>query len=158
LIRSLQTERFVHTRSPFDDYAAAHFVQQCQIEAREASQMVRAVNAANRLAGQLPPEEADRARAFIARQLTPQVVGTHDVKTARQALHALSQTARGHFERAGAQAESAEAIAQFGLDATENIKSVADAGMGVCGLFGGQSVNLIYVACRATSKAAWCRR
>jgi hypothetical protein len=145
-IRSLETGMDVHTRSPFDQYASAHFVQECQTEAREASQMVRAVIAANRMASMLPPEEAEKARAFIRNQFTPEAVAAHDVAKARQVLQAEQNTVQGYLEGVAAKSQGDAALAQFGMDAASNIKAAADAGMTVCSAFGGQPINYLYQA------------
>jgi tetratricopeptide (TPR) repeat protein len=146
MIKSLETGLDVHTRSPFDEYAGAQFVQECQTEAREASQMVRAVIAANRMAALLPPDEAEKARAFIQRQFTPKAIAAHDVKAAHEVLQALGNTVQGHFQGVAAQGESEAATAQFGMDAASNIKTAADTGMGICSAFGGKPINYIYQA------------
>jgi hypothetical protein len=146
LVKSLETGEYVHTRSPFDDYAHANFVQQCQAEAREASQTLRGADAANRLAAMLPPDEAARAREFISRQLTPKVLGRHDVATTRKVVQALHEQVQGHWQGEAAKGQAQAAVADFGVEAAQNIKSAADTGMSVCSLFGGQSINLIYQA------------
>ncbi len=146
LIKSLETGTIVHTRSPFEQYAAATFEQQCRAEAQAASLTLRAVESANRLAALLPPEEAAQAREFLARQFTPKVLAEHDVAKVREIVGAVANKVQGHWQGEAAKGELAAANAQFGMDAATNIKTAADYSMSACTLFGGGSINLLYQA------------
>ena len=144
LVRSLESGQLVHTRSPFDDYARQQFVQSCEREARRADQSLRLFQGGDHLLKLLPPAEAESARAFLARQLTPAVMARGDVETMRQAIGAVYKQVEGHLQAQSAKAAGQEAIAQLGVDAASNIKQAADLGMTVCAAFGGEPINVFY--------------
>ncbi|MDI6726198.1 MAG: tetratricopeptide repeat protein [Smithellaceae bacterium] len=144
LIASLQTGQYVHTRSPFDDYAQAQFINNIKENQRRMEEYQRTNAALNRLAGMLPGDEAEGARAFIKRQLPPETMGNMDTDQARKVASALNEKVQGYYQSESANYEEKAAWASFGMEAAENIKSGADKTMFVCSLFGGKGVMVAY--------------
>ena len=146
LLRSLQTGKIVHRRTPFDNYAHDRFVQSIRENQVEMERFQRATTALQRLAGMLPPGEAEEARNFIARQLTDKVLEKRDMQTVQRIAQALSKKVQGYYEKERAQAQLDEATASYALETAQSFKSVADKGMFAASIFGGRGVMLAYQA------------
>jgi len=146
LIRSLQTGKMVIRRTPFDNYAHDRFVQSIRENQFEMERFQRATAALQRLAGMLPPAEAEEARNFISRQLTDSVWEKRDMQTVQKIAQALSKKVQGYYEKQSAQAQFSEATSSFALETAERVKSVADLGMFVGSIWGGKGVMLAYQA------------
>jgi hypothetical protein len=143
---SLQTGRTVHTRSPFDDYAHDQFVEQIRVTQQGMDQFQRASEGLQRLAYMLPGGEADLARAFIARQVTPADRAQLNIAKLREIGNALSLKVQGFQQQAQAKDEESAARASMYLEMAQNIKTAADGGMQACSLFGGRGLSLAYSA------------
>ena len=146
LIASIETGELVRTRSPFDDYAHAGFIASIRDNQQRMERFQRGTASLLKLASMLPGEEGENARAFVERQLTPEVRTTMDQAAIQQIADALGKKVQGHYLGQQAQDEEAAALANFGLEASENIKTAADTGMMVASLFGGQAVDTAYQA------------
>lgn len=146
LIASLETGTLVRTRSPFDDYAHAGFIANIRDNQQRMERFQRGTASLLKLASMLPGEEGENARAFVERQLTPEVRTTMDQAAIQQIADALGKKVQGHYLGQQARDEEAAALANFGLEASENIKTAADSGMMVASLFGGQAVDTAYQA------------
>lgn len=70
LIASIQTGQYVHTRTEADDYIHRQFVANIYADQERMHQAQHQVAELQRLAGALPPGEAEQARDFINRQIT----------------------------------------------------------------------------------------
>lgn len=148
IIVSLESGRFVHTRTAFDDYAHAQFIQNIRENQLEMESFQRASAALYRLAGMLPPGEAWEYQDYIDKHLTMEAKTKMDKATVDKIASALNHKVQGHFQGLAAKSEEEAAWANFGLEAAENIKAGADTGMMVCSVFGGRPV---YVAYQATT-------
>lgn len=146
IITQLNTGQFVHTRTAFDDYAHAQFVNNMRENQREMENFQRASATLYRLAGMLPEGEAKTAREFIDKQLTLDVKTKMDMATVNKIASAMDNTVQGYFQGEAAKSEESAAWANFGLEAAQNIKTGADIGMMACSLFGGRPINLVYQA------------
>ncbi len=143
---SLQTGQLVHSRTPFDDYAHDQFAQQIRTNIQTMEQFQRATDGLQRLAHMLPEGEADAARAFIARQLTPGVMAKLDLAKVREIGNALNLKVQGFNGQVQAKNEEEAARQGMYLEMAQNIKTAADGGMQACSLVGGKYVNLAYTA------------
>jgi len=146
LVASIETDEIVHSRSPFDDYAHAGFVANIRKSQQRMEHFQRSSDALFKLAGMLPGEEGREARAFVERQLTPDVRLNMDQTAVKRIADALGKKVEGHFMAIQAQSDEEAAYANLGLEASQNIKSAADTGMMVASLFGGQYVDAAYQA------------
>ncbi len=109
LIASLQTGQIVHTRTEWDDYAKDKFIagiKENQIKMEKAQQQLAE---AQRIAALLPTEEAEKARAFIAEHLSPDVIAKADMGKIQQVTDAIFKKAEGYYQQAEAQKEIASA-------------------------------------------------
>lgn len=166
LIWSIETGQIVHSRTPFDDYAHARFVQSIRENQIEMERFQRATAALQRLAGMLPSGEAEDARRFIDRQMTGGVLSKMDMDAVQKMAHALGEKVQGYAEQSKAKADYDEAWAQAQLETAERIKSTADKSLFVCSLFGGRGVMIAYQAATGYIEggpteavlrtAAWC--
>lgn len=122
LIASLQTGQIVHTRTEWDDYAKDKFIagiKENQIQMAKAQQQLAE---AQRIAALLPPEEAEKARAFIAEHLSPDVIAKADTGKIQQVTDAIFKKAEGYYQQAEAQKEIASA--ERALMVFEGIRTV----------------------------------
>lgn len=146
LVASIETGELVRTRSPFDDYAHAGFVANIRESQQKMQHFQRSSDALFKLAGMLPGEEGSEARAFVERQLTPEVRLNMDQAAVKRIADALGKKVEGHYLGEQAKSDEEAAYATLGLEAAENIKSAADSSMMVLSLFGGQYVDAAYQA------------
>ncbi len=141
---SLQTGQPVHTRSPFDDYAHDQFVEHIRTNQQAMEQFQRASDGLQRLAYMLPEGEADAARAFIARQVTPKDRSALNVAKLREIGNALNNKVQGYHQLQQARDDEAAARASMYMEMAQNIKDAADGGMQACSLLGGGGLSLAY--------------
>lgn len=146
LVASIRTGKVVRNRTAFDDYAHAGFIANIRQTQRRMEQFQRSCDAAFKLAAMLSGSEGRQARAFVERQLSPEIRLNMDQGSVKRIAEALSKKVEGHY--LGLQAESDEeaAYATLGLEAAQNIKSAADKSMMVLSVFGGQQVDAVYQA------------
>jgi len=145
-VASIETGELVRTRSAFDDYAHAGFIANIRESQRQMEHFQRSSDALFKLAGMLPGDEGSEARAFVERQLTPEVRLNMDQATVKRIAEALGKKVEGHYMGEQAKSDEEAAYATLGLEAAENIKSAADTSMMVLSLFGGQYVDAAYQA------------
>lgn len=146
LIASIETGELVRTRSPFDDYAHANFLTNIRESQQRMERFQRNTASLLRLAAMLPGEEGDNARAFVERQLTPEVRTKMDEAAIKQIADALGNRVQGYYLGQQAKDEEAAALANFGLESAQNIKTAADNSMMVASLFGGTAIDSTYQA------------
>ncbi len=146
LVASIETGELVRTRTAFDDYAHAGFIANIKESQRKMEHFQRSSNALFKLAGMLPGSDGSEARAFVERQLTPDVRLDMDQATVKRIADALGKKVEGHYQGQQAKSDEEAAYATLGLEAAENIKSGADSSMMVLSLFGGQYVDAAYQA------------
>lgn len=146
LIASIQTGENVRTRTAFDDYAHAAFVANIHQSQQEIVRFQRACDGLFKLAGMLPGEDGAKAREFVERQLSADVLHNLDHAAVQRIAEALGKQVEGHYLARQAQSEEEAAWAGLGLEAAQNVKAGADTGMMVLSLFGGRHVDLAYQA------------
>jgi len=146
LVASIETGELVRSRTPFDDYAHAGFIANIRESQQKMQHFQRSSDALFKLAGMLPGSEGSEARAFVERQLTPEVRLEMDQAAVKRIADALGKKVEGHYLGEQAKSDEEAAYATLGLEAAENIKSAADTSMMVMSLFGGQYVDAAYQA------------
>lgn len=146
LVASVETGELVRTRTAFDDYAHAGFIANIRQSQRQMENFQRSSDALFKLAGMLPGDEGSEARAFVERQLTPEVRLNMDQAAVKRIADALGKKVEGHYLGQQAKSDEESAYATLGLEAAENIKTAADSGMMVLSLFGGKYVDAAYQA------------
>ncbi len=166
LIQSHLTGQIVRRPTPFDEYASARFVESIRENQQKMERFQRAQAALQRLAGMLPPGEAEEARKFIDRQIDRKAMAAMDFEKVRRVAEALHNKATGYFLAEQAKSEEAAAMAQYGLETAERFKSTADNSLFVLSLFGGRPVMAAYQAATGYVEggplesilrtAAWC--
>jgi len=109
LIASLQTGQIIHTRTEFDDYTQGQFVANIRANQVRMETAQRQAAEAYRIAALLPPGEAEEAKRFIDRQLTPEALAKADLTRIGQVNAALVKKALGYIEQAEAHKEIAGA-------------------------------------------------
>jgi hypothetical protein len=95
-----------------------------------------------RLAALLPPEDADGARDFIARQVTPADVMNMDVAKLRKMADILYKQVEARAAQDVAKGE--EEVAEVGLAWANRFKTAADAGMMATSIVAGPWLNVAY--------------
>lgn len=146
LVASIETGELVRTRTPFDDYAHAGFIANIRESQQKMEHFQRSSDALFKLAGMLPGEEGSQARAFVERQLSPEVRLNMDQAAVKRIAEALGKKVEGHYLGQQAKSDEEAAYASLGLEAAQNIKSAADSSMMVLSLFGGRYVDAAYQA------------
>jgi len=144
LVMSFATGTFVHQRTAFDDYAHAGFIQNIEADQRRFEAFQHSTASLYRLAGMLPGSEGAEARDFVDRRLTLDARVEMDHAIVGQIASALGKKVEGHYQGEMAKSEEEAAWANLGLEAAQNVRSVADKTMMVCSLFGGRPVDLAY--------------
>ncbi|HPT32205.1 MAG TPA: hypothetical protein PLW67_10210, partial [Prolixibacteraceae bacterium] len=140
--KSILTGQYVHTRSSFDDFARGQFIEKIRTEQMRMEEFQRCSSGLQRLAGLLPPAEADQAREFISRQITSSEIMNSDVAKVRQIAAMLQKQVEARAARDVAKGE--EEAAQVGLDWANRIKMAADGGMMATSLVAGPWLNVAY--------------
>jgi len=146
LVSSIETGELVRSRTAFDDYAHAGFIANIRESQQKIQHFQRSSDALFKLAGMLPGSEGSEARAFVERQLTPEVRLNMDQAAVKRIADALGKKVEGHYLGEQAKSDEEAAYATLGLEAAENIKTAADSSMMVLSLFGGQYVDAAYQA------------
>ncbi len=144
LVASIQTGELVRTRTAFDDYAHAGFITNIRESQRRMKHFQQSSDALFKLSGMLPGEEGSAARAFVERQLTPEVRMNMDQAAVKRIAEALGKKIEGHYLGEQAKSDEEEAYTTLGLEAAQNIKRAADSSMMVLSLFGGKHVDAAY--------------
>lgn len=109
LIASLQTGTIIHTRTEFDDYTRDQFISNIRANQIRMEIAQRQAAEAYRIAELLPPGEAEEAKKFVDRQLTPELIARADLTKIGAVNGALVSKAQGYYEKAKAQEEIASA-------------------------------------------------
>ena len=144
LIASLQTGQIIHTRTPFDDYVQAQFINNVKDNQRRMEDFQRTTAALNRLAGMLPGDEAEKAREFVKRQLPLSSMANMDKEKAKRVAGALGEKVQGYYLSDAAKEDEKAAWANFGMEAAQNIKTAADTGLTITSMMGGRGVMIAY--------------
>ena len=146
LATSIETGEIVRSRSAFDDYAHTGFIANIRKAQQKIEHFEHSSASLFKLAGMLPGSDGSEARAFVERQLTPEVRLNMDQETVKRIADALGKKVEGHYLGQQAKSDEDAAYANLGLEAAQNVKSGADTSMMVLSLFGGQYVDASYQA------------
>ncbi len=142
LKKSVLTGQYVHTRTAFDDFVRGQFIENIRTEQMRMEEFQRCSASLQRLAALLPPEDADGARDFIARQVTPADVMNMDVAKLRKMADILYKQVEARAAQDVAKGE--EEVAEVGLTWATRAKAAADAGMMATSLVAGPWLNVAY--------------
>lgn len=104
-INYLQSGVYEHTRSPLDEWNFARGVASAEQDALNAHITKQGAAALYKMVELADPAQKDELRAFISRQLTPQVLGGNDAAKIKQVMEAVSSQALGYQQKQGAKAE-----------------------------------------------------
>lgn len=142
LKKSVLTGQYVHTRTGFDDFVRGQFIENIRTEQMRMEEYQRCSASLQRMAALLPPADADGARDFIARQVTPSDVMNMDVAKLRKITDILYKQVEARATQEAAKGE--EEAAQVGLNWANRFKTAADAGMMATSLVAGPWLNVAY--------------
>lgn len=142
LKQSLLTGQHVHTRSPFDEHVRGQFIENIRRDQMRMEEFQRGSASLQRLAALLPADDADQARAFIARQVGAADIARLDVAKLRRVADILFNQVQAKAQLDAARGE--EEAAQVGLDMAMRAKAAADGGMMMTSLVAGPWLNVAY--------------
>ncbi|QGY39026.1 hypothetical protein GM415_02365 [Pseudodesulfovibrio cashew] len=144
-IATLKTGTIVHTRSEWDNYAQAQFIQKIAEDQQRYDKITLSLRRAQKMADNLPPEKADEVRRILKIGYeNPEVLGNGNTKQASKVLGMVYQVANEHWNKELAQANSDAYWANVGLKTAEYTKTAADYSLMVASLYGGPHVNTVY--------------
>jgi hypothetical protein len=150
-IATIQTGEIVHSRSPWDEYARAGFIQNIAQNQQRLENISRSVRKAYEMADKLPEAQAREARAVIGSKFRGEMVGNLDEAAVRAIVEEANDVGRKYYEEKMAvdRAANKEAVAEADwadacLQTAQVVKTTADYSMMGLSLFGGQYVNNIY--------------
>lgn len=150
-IATIQTGEIVHSRSPWDEYARAGFIQNIARNQQRLENISRSVRKAYEMADKLPEEQARKARAIIGNKFRGEMVGNLDEAGVLAIVEEANNVGRQYYEEKMAvdRAANKEAVADAEwadacLQTAQVVKTTADGSMTVLSLFGGQYVNNVY--------------
>ncbi|MFW6341547.1 MAG: hypothetical protein ACOC00_00825 [Halothiobacillaceae bacterium] len=145
-IESIRTGETVHSRTAFDDYAHDGMIHNIRKTQQEMQRFERSTQALYRLASMMPDDEAGSMRAFIDRQLTPEVLAQRDQNSLKRIAEVVGKRVQGYHQQQEAAAEEEAAWAMLGEDVATNIKTASDQSLMVLSMVGGQPVEATYLA------------
>lgn len=143
-IASLKTGTVVHTRSVFDDYAHAQFIQKIGQEQRKMEAVQKATETAYRLVETLPEEEARKLRKLADQNLTPDLMANLDDTRAREVVNKLHTITSNYWQAEKDKAGVNEAWADASLQTAMSIKGKADTALQYASMVGGKHVYTMY--------------
>ena len=111
LIASYETGTLVHTRSAFDEYARANFVQSLRQEAERFNATLRIQRSVQKMVALLPEDQRKAAAAQMAEYVNPATVAAGDVEKARKAADMLGSVVQGYWQGQAAQAREEQRAA-----------------------------------------------
>jgi hypothetical protein len=144
VIAALETGKFAHTRTAWDEAASACFVEKCYQEVAKLEADKRRYDGMQRMIGHLSPEEAEEMRAFINRNITPKAIAGMDRALMRKMTDIVCQKTMGYLEGQAAKAEAEAVEADHDLAYVQSVKSTCDNADFILGLGGGHSVMVAY--------------
>ena len=148
LKQSILTGQNVHTRSPFDDHARGLFIESIRQDQMRMEEFHRCSSSLQRLAALLPPGDAELARKFIERQVTPADYARLDANKLRKIGGLLFKQVQAKAQEYAARGE--EEAAQVGLDYAMKFKAAADGGMMATSMVAGPWLNVAYQGATGT--------
>ncbi|GAB7024561.1 hypothetical protein [Salidesulfovibrio brasiliensis] len=144
-IATLKTGTIVHTRSEWDNYAQAQFIQKIAEDQQRYDKITLSLRRAQKMADNLPPDKADEVRRILKIGYeNPEVLGKGNTKQASKVLGMVYEVANEHWSKELAQANSDAYWANVGLKTAEYTKTAADYSLMAASLYGGPHVNTVY--------------
>ena len=150
-IATIQTGQIVHSRSPWDEYAKAGFIQNIAENQQKLENQSRSIRKAYEMADKLPDDKARQVREVLNSKFRGEMVGSDDESALRTVVEEANAIGKSYYEgkMAEARADNREAIeeaewADACLQTAQVVKTTADYSMMGLSLFGGQYVNNMY--------------
>lgn len=127
-IRELETGRFVHTRTPVDEWSSARFVQEVATRTDPASEIRRYAERIQRVSRLAPGSDRDRLTAWAHRQMaSAETFG--DVGKMREVARVVGEEVQGHWEGVSATEVEKSYVAEQNLRYAQVAKTWAEASM-----------------------------
>ncbi|MFH1176314.1 MAG: tetratricopeptide repeat protein [Acidobacteriota bacterium] len=143
-IATIESGSVVYTRSAFDDYARAGFVDKIEKESkRVADEYQRANTAAGRLVPSAPPEIRQEIRELVERRLGPNAARSLDAGAARKVVAEIHEKITRYNRVQRAEALRDEARADLELFQYEKVKEYANGALALCVLGGGPVLGMV---------------
>lgn len=133
LLATLKTGVPVHTPGPFDHHARDLFAQHIRENQLRMESCLRAEATLPRLIGLLPPDRQAEAKAFVDRQLTPQVRASFDADQVRRISEALHKQVDGYWRGEAARHEEQALRYDDLLTRAERVKLITDVSVSIAG-------------------------
>ena len=150
-IATIQTGQVVHSRSPWDEYAKAGFIQNIAENQQKLENRSRSIRKAYEMADKLPDDKARAVREVLNSKFSGEMIGSDDEGALRAVVEEANAIGKSYYEgkMAQARADNKEAVAEAEwadacLQTAQVVKTTADYSMMGLSLFGGQYVNNMY--------------
>lgn len=150
-IATIQTGQIVHSRSPWDEYAKAGFIQNIAENQQKLENKSRSIRKAYEMADKLPDDKAREVREILNSKFKGEMIGSDDESALRAVVEEANAIGKSYYEgkMAEARADNKEAVeaaewADACLQTAQVVKTTADYSMMGLSLFGGQYVNNMY--------------
>lgn len=150
-IATIQTGQIVHSRSPWDEYAKAGFIQNIAENQQKLENQSRSIRKAYEMADKLPDDKAREVREVLNSKFRGEMIGGDDQGALKAVVEEANAIGKSYYEgkMAQARADNKEAVAEAEwadacLQTAQVVKTTADYSMMGLSLFGGQYVNNMY--------------
>lgn len=150
-IATIQTGQIVHSRSPWDEYARAGFIQNIAENQQKLENRSRSIRKAYEMAEKLPDDKAREVREVLNSKFRGEMIGSDDEGALRAVVEEANAIGKSYYEgkMAEARADNKDAVAEAEwadacLQTAQVVKTTADYSMMGLSLFGGQYVNNMY--------------
>jgi hypothetical protein len=143
-INTVKTGEIVHTRTAWDEMQHAIFVNNCQEEVNRFAKADRYWDGMQRMIGKLPPDEAEKMRAFVFRHTDAKTLGQADNVKLKKLSHIVYEKVQAGLEAKAARSQEEAIDADWNLAFVENVKKTCDYSMMALSLGGGHGVMVAY--------------
>ena len=150
-IATIQTGQIVHSRSPWDEYAKAGFIQNIAENQQRLENKSRSIRKAYEMADKLPDDKARAVREVLNTKFKGEMIGGDDESALRAVVEEANAIGKSYYEAkmkvdnaAGDEARAEADWADACLQTAQVVKTTADYSMMGLSLFGGQYVNNMY--------------
>ena len=150
-IATIQTGQIVHSRSPWDEYAKAGFIQNIAENQQKLENKSRSIRKAYEMADKLPDDKAREVREILNSKFKGEMIGGDDEPALRAVVEEANAIGKSYYEAkmkvdnaAGDEARAEADWADACLQTAQVVKTTADYSMMGLSLFGGQYVNNMY--------------
>jgi len=150
-IATIQTGQIVHSRSPWDEYAKAGFIQNIAENQQRLENKSRSIRKAYEMADKLPDDKARAVREVLNTKFKGEMIGSDDESALSAVVEEANAIGKSYYEAkmkvdnaAGDEARAEADWADACLQTAQVVKTTADYSMMGLSLFGGQYVNNMY--------------